>query len=346
MIEIDGSFGSGGGQILRTSLALSVILRAPIRIKNIRARRPKPGLMPQHLAGVRAAAKLSRAKVEGDFLGSTELVFEPAGVFCQDLTVDVAGERGSAGAVTLVAQTLLPIMLFSDKPCQAVLRGGTHVPFSPVYEYLERVLLPFLERLGFKAEAKLNAYGFYPVGGGEVVVKAEPVKKENLKGLEVKDKGGLKSLRIVSGVANLPVEIAQRQAARLKQRLGKEPENVEVLEVKARCPGTYLFLEAVYQGAVAGFSSLGKKGKRAEQVADEVYELFERHQEALGALDPNLSDQIIPFLGLSKQDFHFTTTRVSDHLLTNIEVVKRFIPELNIELKVKDDGFGEVRGRW
>lgn len=344
MIEIDGSFGAGGGQILRTGIALSAIIRTPMRIKNIRAKRPKPGLRHQHLAGVKAAAKLSKAKVKGDFLGSTELIFEPAGVLTQDLTVDVADEKGSAGAVTLVAQTVLPIMLFGDKPCQAVLRGGTHVPFSPVYEYMERVLLPFLARLGFKAEAKINAYGFYPVGEGEVVVKTEPVKKENLKGLEVQAKGDLKALRIVSCVANLPVAIAKRQAERMKTRLGKEPESIEIIEVKSRCPGTYLFLEVVYEQAVAGFSALGRKGKRAEEVADEVYELFQRHHRVDAALDPNLADQIVPFLGLSKRHFHFTTTKVSDHLLTNVEVIKRFIPELKIELKVKDDGAGEIRG--
>jgi RNA 3'-terminal phosphate cyclase (ATP) len=346
MIEIDGSSGAGGGQILRTSLALAAILGESFVIRNIRAGRPRPGLMPQHLAGVRAAAQLCQAKVRGDFLNSIELVFEPAGVVAQKLVVDVASEKGSAGSVTLVTQTVLPIMLFASDSCQALLRGGTHVPFSPLYEFLERVLLPFLSRLGYKAQTEIRAYGFYPVGGGEMLLKTEPVIREQLKGLRITDRGALKAVRVVSGVSRLPVAIADRQAHRLKQMLAREIAEIKTIEVPAKCPGSYLFLEAVYEQITAGFSALGSKGKRAEQVADEVYQQFQAYAQHRAALEPHLADQIIPFLGLSRSPFHFTTTCVSAHLKTNIQIVSRFLPGLKIDLLVRDDGTGEVRGNF
>lgn len=347
MIEIDGSRGEGGGQIFRTALALSAILGVPFRIKNIRAKRPRPGLMPQHLTSVRAAAQLAGAETEGDLFGSTELTFLPKTehrqLKNQQLLWDVAGERGSAGAVTLVIQTVLPIMLFSSEPVVATVRGGTHVPFSPTYEFLDRVLLPFLRSLGFQAQTELRSYGFYPLGGGEVLITTKPVNKERLKIKELLTPGALKELRVVSAVSLLPESIALRQANRLKERLGREPDNTEIKTSNGRCPGTYLFLEAKYENLSAGFSSLGEKGKPAERVADEVYEQFQAHHNSKMALDPHLADQVIIFLVLSGQPFSFTTSRITDHLKTNIWIVTTFLPNCAIRLIDRGNRTGEVR---
>jgi RNA 3'-terminal phosphate cyclase (ATP) len=342
MLEIDGAVGSGGGQILRTALALSAILNKGFVINNIRARRPRPGLMPQHLACVRAARQLCHARVQGDAAGSTRLIFEPDQIGSAQLEVDVAGETGSAGAVTLVAQTVLPIMLFAPEPSTAVLRGGTHVPFSPVYEYLERVLLPFVRQLGYQAEVQLNRFGFFPVGGGEVVLKTKPARTQNLSGVNLKSPGKLLRLKIVSAVSKLPVSIAERQAARLKRRLPVQPEAEKVQVVTAKCPGTYLFLEANYEHITAGFSALGKKGKPAEAVADEVYEQFYEHHQQHGAVDTKLADQCLLFLVLTQKPCRFTTSRVTEHLRTNSLVINQFIPARPIKLEINSDGIGTV----
>ncbi len=348
MIEIDGSLGEGGGQILRTALSLSAILGVPFRIKNIRVKRKRPGLMPQHLAGVKSAGELTNAEIKGGFLGSTELEFSPKGLNLatrtQELIWDVAGERGSAGAVTLVIQTVLPIMFFSSQPMRAKIRGGTHVPFSPIYEYLERVLLPFLRTIGFQVESQIRAYGYYPIGGGEVVITTQPVRREQIKGVELLDPGSLKELRVVSAVSLLSESIAWRQANRLKERLGKEPDKIEVKTADGRSPGTYLFLLAQYEKVSAGFSGLGEKGKPAEKVADEVYEKFRAHNQTKMALDPNLSDQVLIFFALSRNPFTFTTSRVTEHLKTNIQIITTFLPNYKIELIERENGTGEIKG--
>lgn len=352
MIEIDGSWGEGGGQILRTALALSAIFDFPCRINNIRAGRKRPGLMAQHLTGVQAAAQLTGADLKGAFLGSTELIFVPKTkdweltTKHQQLIWDVSGERGSAGAVTLVLQTVLPIMLFSLKPLTATVRGGTHVPFSPIYEFFDRVLLSFLNSLGIEVEAEITSYGFYPLGGGEVLIHTKPVNKEKIKVKELLSPSSLKEVRMVSAVSRLPESIAHRQANRLKERLGREPETVDIKTVNGVCPGTYLFLEVKYENVTVGFSSLGEKGKPAEMVADEVYEKFQNHQRTKMALDPHLADQVLLFLVLSGQPFVYTTSQVTKHLKTNIWTITQFLPQCYMELIDLGNQTAEVRGIW
>ncbi|MCX7732491.1 MAG: RNA 3'-terminal phosphate cyclase [candidate division WOR-3 bacterium] len=343
MLEIDGSYGSGGGQILRTALALSAILGRGFSIRNIRARRPRPGLMPQHLASVRAAAGLCNARVRGGVLGSTELDFEPGPIKAGNLVVDVAGETGSAGAVTLVAQTVMPIMFFASQPCTATLRGGTHVPFSPVYEYLAQVVIPFIRNLGYRAEARLCRAGFYPAGGGEVLLRTMPAQPPGTDRIVLAEPGRRKGIRIVSAVSRLPVSIAERQLKRLGMRLKNTAFEAEVREVPADGPGTYLYLEAEYERITVGFSALGRKGKPAEAVADEVYEQFAAHEQTGCALDPHLADQCLIFLLLRNVPFTFTTSRVTGHLETNIWLLNRFLPDREIELQVNQDRTGVVR---
>lgn len=344
MLELDGSYGAGGGSLLRTSLALSAVLGIPFRMRNIRARRPRPGLMPQHLAGVRAAAQLTDARVEGARLYATELVFTPHRLKRTDLVCDVADERGSAGAVTLVAQTILPIMVSTPGEVRAVLRGGTHVPFSPVFEYLREVLLPFIRRLGFYAEAELVRAGFYPAGGGEVVLRTRAAsgKAAPEPELVLDTPGALRGVRVVAAVAGLPASIAQRMATRAAERVNRElpgiPVETELFEFRTKSPGCYLFLRADYTEITVGFSGLGKKGRPAEAIADQVVAELLAHHRTGTALDPYLADQVLVFLALARKGFHYTTSRLTDHLRTNIWTVTRFLPLCSIEVTGLPEG--------
>ncbi|MDH5185577.1 MAG: RNA 3'-terminal phosphate cyclase [candidate division WOR-3 bacterium] len=348
MIKIDGSYGEGGGQILRTALSLSAILNKPFEMYNIRKGRKKPGLLAQHLTGVNATQKITDAKVSGNNFGSLSLIFEPKTISGGEYEFNVAEERGSAGAVTLVTQTILPILFFADKASKVTIKGGTHVPFSPPFDYLKEILLPLLAKLGFEAKAELKGYGFYPVGEGEVTLE---IKSQNSKvkiqrePFAIKERGELKELKSVSSVANLPLSIAERQNNHLTAKFKIQNSGLEIKStcetVKASCSGTHLFLTADFQNIRAGFSSLGARGKPAEKVADEVFDEFSNYFSQKGALDPHLADQILIFLALAQQScasrraqptpsISFTTTKITDHLLTNIWVINQFLPELKI----------------
>ncbi|MGE5892852.1 MAG: RNA 3'-terminal phosphate cyclase, partial [bacterium] len=213
MIEIDGSSGEGGGQILRTALGLSAALQKPFRIFNIRINRKKPGLMPQHLMAVRAMKIISGATVTGDSPGSMELMFRPARVKPGAYTFDI----GTAGSTSLLLQALLPPLVFADESSSLVLKGGTHVPFSPPFHYISAVFLPVLNRLGIGLTAAIEHYGFYPQGGGSISVSISP--QRNPRGLTMRERGVVREITGISGVGNLPLTIAERQARAAREIL-------------------------------------------------------------------------------------------------------------------------------
>ncbi len=362
-IYIDGSHGEGGGQVLRTSLSLSLITGRPLRMDKIRAGRIKPGLQPQHLACVRAAAAMSSATVEGDALGSQTLAFAPGPVRPGDYTFNVAEERGSAGAATLVLQTVLLPLAFSSSRFQVAqetdcaphltILGGTHVPWSPCYHYVEQVYLPTLAQLGIQAQSTITRWGFYPVGGGEIGVTVSPTDarhqrigpNETSVGVHhplerLVAPGCLLQIRGISAVANLPLDIARRQRTRVRQILlqyGLDAQ-IELVEAPARSPGTAVFLLAQYEHAVAGFSALGERGKPAERVADEAVQALLAHHRSGAALDPHLADQIILPLAIIGEAAEFTTSQITEHLVTNIWVVEQFLgPRFTVE-----GGIGEA----
>lgn len=327
-LKIDGSYGEGGGQILRTSLALSALLRRPVEIINIRARRNRPGLRPQHLTGVRALARVSQAELRGDALGSTSLTFAPRQIRSGRYTFDVAEEArsGSAGATSLIFQSLALPLAYGPEPSEVTLLGGTHVPWSPPFHYLAEVLLPSLGRLGYRANLELERWGWYPSGGGVMHLRAEPLAE--LLPITLGERGRLKAIKGLSAVSNLPFHIAERQARRANSRLKAlgVPVEIEVTLAPSTGQGSFLFLVALSEDGMGGFSSLGARGKRAEAVADEAVDDLIRYLDSGCAIDEHLADQLIPFLALARGTSSFTTSRISRHLLTNIWVARHFLP--------------------
>ena len=258
MLSVDGSYGEGGGQILRTALSLAALTGVPVRIERIRARRSKPGLRPQHLTAVQAVARVSQAEVTGVHLGSQALTFRPRTPQGGHYLFDVARETGSAGAVTLVAQALLPPLLKAGAPATVILKGGTHVPWSPPAHYLSHVFLPALAAMGAEVEMTLERWGWYPRGGGEMRLTIRGARP--LSGVQWHTPAASSAFRALSAAAKLPEHVARRQAARLAARLDATVP-VEIIPAGGQDPGSLVFL----WGPQAGFTALGVRGKPAEQ---------------------------------------------------------------------------------
>jgi RNA 3'-phosphate cyclase len=318
MLRLDGSYGEGGGQIVRTSLSLAALLGRAVRLENIRAGRVKPGLKAQHLTGVRALAQITRAEVEGAELHSQALTFRPRVLQAGKLLLDVAEKTGSAGAVTLVAQALLLPLLLAGQTSTLTLRGGTHVAWSPPVHYLTRVFLPALKEMGAEAELNLVQWGWYPRGGGEVRLTVQGAAE--LAPVSWRTPPPASAFQALSAASRLPEHVIQRQARRLKERLG---ENLAVAEVQAsgRDPGSFVFL----WGPRSGFSALGVRGKPAEKVADEVVEAYLRFQQRQAAVDRHLADQVVPYLPFVGGVSTLATEEITQHLLTNLWVIEQFL---------------------
>jgi RNA 3'-terminal phosphate cyclase (ATP) len=318
MIEIDGSRGEGGGQILRSSLALSVVTGTPVAVHRIRAARREPGLRAQHLAAVRAAAAVGAAKVEGDHLGSTSLVFEPTAI--------VPGAHrfavGTAGSAGLVLQTVLPPLLRAAAPSELVLEGGTHNPSAPPFPFLARCFLPLLSAAGPSLSATLERAGFYPRGGGRFSVRVEPGP---LGRIDLPEPGRLTSRRAVATVARLPAHIVERELATLKAELAlKDRELEREVLPEDQGPGNACRLELAHERLTLVFTGFGEKGRPAEEVAHGLAKEVRRWQRAKVAVDAHLADQLLLPLALGEGG-RFTTTAPSLHARTHAEVIRRFL---------------------
>ena len=336
---IDGAYGEGGGQILRTALSLSALLTRPVRIENIRAGRRNPGLQAQHLVALQALGEITRAEVEGGRVGATAVRFAPGPVHAGSFRFAV----GTAGAVTLVLQAALLPLAWGGAVSTLTITGGTHVPWSPPVPYLEGVLLPTLAPAGLHASVELLRWGFYPKGGGEVRVMVRPASGA-LRPLTRLTRGTLRAVRGTAAVVRLPRTIAERQQARVEMRLRdlRVPVAIEVVEGEGPSPGTHLFLLAETEGSRAGFAALGERGKPAERVADEACAALGDYLETDGALDPHLADQILPALALAEGESVFTTTALSPHLLTNAWAIRQILPEADIRIEGAAGGPGKV----
>jgi len=327
MIHIDGAYGEGGGQVLRTSLSLAAITGQAIRIENIRAGRQKPGLSAQHLTSVRATADLCRAQLRGDALRSMMLEFIPtspveAGKYTFDVTE--AQQGGSAGAIALVLQTILLPLALASGESTVRLRGGTHVAFSPSFHYIEHVYLPLMQQMGVQAKAKLNAWGWYPQGGGEVELRVTGDCR--LEPIYLMERGNLKQVRGLAVVTELPANIPQRMASRAENVLREANlrATVQALREKSRAPGAGLFLTAEYKNTMVGFGALGRLGLPAEKVAEMAcQELIEFHNTG-APVDVHLADQLLLPAALASKPSQYKVSEVSLHLTTNAWVIEQF----------------------
>ncbi len=324
MVEIDGSYGEGGGQILRTALSLSCLLNKPFRIYNIRKGRKRPGLMPQHLTCVRAAQILSDARVKGDYKGSSELIFSPGEIKGGDFSFDI----GTAGSTSLVLQTIIPALLRQKKETGLTLKGGTHVPLSPTFHYIKEIFAPLMERLGIKIRLTIEAYGFYPKGGG--IIKAAIFPANRIRPLRIVQRGRIINIKGYSGVGNLPLSIAERQKNAVLDNIRLSisghlfPLNIEAVDVPSPGQGTFVFMQAESENSLAGFSSIGERGKRAESVGEDAAREFLQYYSTDAAFDPHLSDQIVLYLSMCEEGSLFTASCITRHLITNLWVIGLF----------------------
>jgi RNA 3'-terminal phosphate cyclase (ATP) len=319
MITIDGSRGEGGGQVLRTSLALSLATGAPFRIENIRANRPKPGLLRQHLTAVQAAMEIGRARVDGNAAGSTALTFAPSGVYPGNYSFSV----GTAGSATLVLQTILPPLLLAAGRTVVTLEGGTHNPSAPPFDFLERVFLPCVNRLGPHVHVALERYGFYPAGGGRFSVTIDPSPR--LARLELCDRGEIVGRRIQAVVAHLPPHIGEREVATARGLLNWSEESARVTVVaNTPGPGNVLLVEIESEQVTEICTGFGEIGTAAEAVADRAVREARRYLSAGVPVGCHLADQLLPVLALGGGG-SFRTLALSRHAQTNADVVRQFV---------------------
>lgn len=335
ILTLDGSHGEGGGQILRTALSLSIIAARAFRLVNIRANRRKPGLMPQHLCAVKAAAAISGAALSGDHLGSTELEFAPAhrprsGDYVFDVAETVG--RGSAGSASLILQTLLVPLAFADnRACSLTLHGGTHVEWSPSFDFLANSYFPALRHMGFCFDVVLNRWGWYPAGGGELVCKiaargASFDGEARPEPIEAVEPGTLRRIAGRAVATNVPSHIPQRMADRASALLAglNVPIEIEQQLVAATSSGAGIFLTAEYEQINASFSGLGRRGKPAELVAEEAVAALREHHASGAAIELHLADQLLLPLALASGTSTFTAARPTRHLLTNAWTIGEF----------------------
>lgn len=333
MLRLDGAQGEGGGQVLRTALALSLVTGTPFRIERIRAGRQKPGLRRQHLTSVRAAAAVGHARVEGAELGSPELVFRPGPVEGGDYSFAV----GTAGSACLVVQTILPPLLTASGPSTVVIEGGTHNPFAPPFDFLARVFLPQLARMGARVQAQLDRPGFYPAGGGRIRIHVEPASA--LEPLTLLERAPIDRRRAVAMVSRLPRHIAQRELAVVQEKLGWSAHELEMVEVTDSVgPGNVLMLE-VSDGAVTEIvTAFGKPGLRAEVVAERAVREMRQYLESGVPVGAHLADQLLLPLALAGGGT-FRTAPLSAHSTTNIGVIREFLP---VPIAVDEDANGRA----
>jgi RNA 3'-terminal phosphate cyclase (ATP) len=333
VLTIDGSFGEGGGQILRTALALSTVTGTAFRIERIRAAREWPGLLRQHLTAVNAAAAISGAAVEGAVLGSTALTFNPGPVRGGDFEFAV----GTAGSATLVLQTVLPALLTASAPSGLTLEGGTHNPAAPPFDFLAKSFLPLINRMGPAITAELERPGFYPAGGGLFRVEIKPAPR--LLPFELMERTPVRVIRVRAIVANLPRSIAQREINVVRRALSLGPDNAAVEEIRgAPGPGNAIMIEIEMEHHTEVFTGFGAPGVRAEAVADDAAKAARAYIASGAPVGHYLADQLLVPFALAGGG-RFRTGPLSRHAATNIEVIRDF-------LKVNIGAMEEPGGTW
>jgi len=327
MITIDGSFGEGGGQVLRTSLALSLVTGKPFTIENIRAKRKKPGLMRQHLTAVNAAVAIGNARVEGNEIGAQALQFIPGKVSPGEYHFAI----GSAGSCTLVLQAILPALILAEGPSEIVIEGGTHNPLAPPFDFLEKAFLPLLNRMGCKVSISLERHGFYPAGGGRFRVSIEPAV--NLEKIELSNRGEIVSKKARALTSHIPEKIAHRELKIVRDHFDLDRDSLQALTVKdSHGPGNVLTIFVESENMTEVFTGFGERGISAEKVAEKTVRLVRQYLASRAAVGKYLSDQLLIPMALAGGG-RFTTLPPTDHTTTNAQIIGKFI---DVDIAIKE----------
>ena len=329
MIEVDGSEGEGGGQILRSSLSLAICTGKAFRIANIRANRDKPGLMRQHLTAVKAAVEICGASVEGAELGSRALTFRPGAVRAGDYSFAI----GTAGSCTLVLQTVLPPLLLAAAESRVRITGGTHNRASPPFDFLQRSFLPLVGRMGPRVDLELASYGFYPRGGGEIRARIAPASR--LSALDLMTRGAFVRGKAEAYVAGLPGHIAQRELEVVGKTLGWSPDQLHLRALPSDLgPGNAVTVTVEHEHVTEVFTGFGERGISAEQVAERVCKDARTFLDSNAAVGPHLADQRLLPMALAGGG-EFTTLAPTNHARTNAALIEKFLP---VEFEFREDG--------
>ena len=319
VLTVDGSFGEGGGQIVRSSLALSLVTGTPFRIIDLRKRRRRPGLRQQHLTAVRAAATIAQAELEGDEIGSQALSFVPRPPNGGEYTFSI----GTAGSTTLVLQTILPALVLAQEKSKLVLEGGTHNPQSPTFEFLAGAYLPLVQRMGPAVRAVLERPGFYPAGGGRFVVSIDPVA--SLSPFDLLERGPIRERRVTARVAHLPRHIAEREIDTLAEKLRWDRSCFCIEELTdVDGPGNVVIVKVVAEHVTEVFSGFGQKGVSAETVAKRLGNEVREYLRAEVPVGRHLADQLVLLMAVAGSGA-FETLSPSSHLTTQVEVIRQFL---------------------
>lgn len=336
MIELNGATGEGGGQILRSALTLSMITGQPFRITNIRANRSKPGLMRQHLVAVQAAAAVSGAVVTHAEVGSTELTFTPRGIKAGDYQFAI----GTAGSCTLVLQTLLLALLGADGPSTVRISGGTHNGMAPPAQFLQRAYCRVLKAMGAAVDIELVRAGFYPAGGGVMIATIAPCAR--LQQISLMEPGARTAGFAEAVIAGIALDVATRELEVIGQGMGWSEQQLLVRGLPGgQGPGNALMITLESEHVTEVFSALGERAVRAETVARSVLREARRYIASGAAVGEHLADQLLLPMALAGGG-RFTTDAVSQHAITNAEVIARFLP-VRIRFSTADADAGAPR---
>ena len=328
ILELDGAIG--GGQVLRSALSLSMLRGRPFSIHNIRAKRSRPGLLRQHLTAVQAAAQICSAEVQGVELGSQQLNFKPGAIRGGDYHFAI----GSAGSCTLVLQTLLPALLRADAPSTLRISGGTHNPLAPPADFLQLAWLPLLRRMGAQVDMQLLRHGFAPAGGGAIQVQITP---SSLQPLHLSEPGAVRRQQARALLAGVPGHVGERELARVAWRLRWPQEDLQFAWLEQdEGPGNALLLEITCEQVTEVFSAFGQSGVHAERVADSAIDQAREWLQSGAAVAEHLADQLLLPMALAGGG-SLTTPRMTDHLESNIQVLRNFLP-VDIRASKTDKG--------
>ena len=334
MVTIDGSYGEGGGQILRTSLALSLVTGKPFSIHNIRTGRKKPGLMRQHLTAVNAAVEIGMAAIEGNRIGSLAFTFEPGRIKSGNYHFAI----GSAGSCTLVFQTILPALLIAGESSEIILEGGTHNPFAPPFDFLKKAFLPIINRMGPRVDAVLEKPGFYPAGGGRFKVSINPA---GLNRLDLLERGRIINKIARASVANLPVNIAKRELKVVRDNLKWDRKRLKAIEVEdSQGPGNILTVEIESNNITEVFTGFGERGVSAETVAKRAVKSVQEYLAVNVPVGRYLADQLLIPMALAGGG-KFRTLSPTQHTSTNAEIIKKFL-DVEIAMNEYDQNQWEI----